>query len=115
MPNVSIKLTKSVEIFGKRVGTVELKEPTGGQYVGLGDPRTLVFNASGSGYWVENAESIRKYLDLLIIHDAGGDSIVSVLGLEDAMAVKEALFGFFTDAASRLAAKKLMPSSSASA
>jgi hypothetical protein len=115
MPNISVKLSKPVEVFGKCVGAVELKEPTGGLYVKLGEPRILVFNASGSGYWVENAETIGSYLDHLLIHDTGGEVLMSLLNLEDAMAVKEALFSFFADAASRVAARKSMPSSSASA
>jgi hypothetical protein len=112
MPNVT--LSKPVEIFGKRVSAVELKEPNAGLYVKLGDPRTLVFNASGSGYWVENAETIRAYLDQLIVHDAGGDTVMALITLEDGMAVKAALFDFFTGAAGRLAARKLTSSSSAS-
>ena len=53
MPSVS--LSKPISIFGKTVGSVELKEPNGGQFVRLGEPRILVFNQSGSGYWIENA------------------------------------------------------------
>lgn len=111
----SVTLSKPVSIFGKTVGSVELKEPNGGQFVRLGEPRILVFNASGSGYWIENADTIRAYLDALIVHEAGGEVVMSLVGLEDAMAVKEALFGFFTGAAERLSARKLTPSSSSSA
>jgi hypothetical protein len=110
----SVTLSKPVQIFGKTAGSIELKEPNGGQFVRLGEPRTLVFNQSGSGYWVENGEAIRNYLELLIVHEAGGEVIMSLLGLEDAMAVKEVLLGFFTDAAGRVAAKRSIPSSSAS-
>ena len=111
----SVTLSKPVQIFGKTVGAIELKEPNGGQFVRLGEPRILVFNASGSGYWIENAETIRAYLDLLIVHEAGGEAVMSLLGLEDAMATKECLFSFFTGAAERLSARKSTPSSSASA
>ena len=111
----SVALSKPVQIFGKTAGSIELKEPNGGQFVRLGEPRILVFNASGSGYWIENAETIRAYLDALIQHEAGGEAVMALLTLEDAMAVKEALFDFFTSAAERLSAKRSTPSSSSSA
>jgi hypothetical protein len=115
MANVTLNLMKPVEVFGKRVASVELKEPSGGLYVRLGDPRVLVFNASGSAYWVEQAPVIGEYFDKLVLHDAGGGAIMALLSLEDAMAAKEVLFGFFSDAASRLAARKSTASSLASA
>jgi hypothetical protein len=111
----SVKLSKPVQIFGKTVGSVELKEPNGGQFVRLGEPRILVFNASGSGYWIENAETIRAYLDLLIVSETGGEAVMALLTLEDAVVVKETLFGFFTDAANKAAARRLTASSSVSA
>jgi hypothetical protein len=101
----SVTLSKPITIFGKTVGSIELKEPNGYQFVKHGEPRTLVFNASGSGYWVENGETIRNYLDLLIVHEAGGEAVLSLLTLEDALVVKETLFSFFTDAAAKAAAR----------
>jgi hypothetical protein len=115
MSNISVKLSKPVEVFGKRIGAVELKEPTGGLYTKLGEPRTLIFSASGGGYWVENVDTISSYLDQLVVYDTGGLILMSLLNLEDAMAVKAAFLDFFGDAASRVAARKLIPSSSASA
>jgi hypothetical protein len=115
MPTVKVKLSKPIELFGRTVGTVELREPLGGSYLSLGEPRTLVFNASGSGYWVENVEVIRAYIDRLIEHESGGESVFGLLSLEDAMAVKDAMLGFFAGAAERLAARKSTASSSASA
>ncbi len=53
MPNtVKVELRTPIEIHGKRTAEVELREPTGGLYVKHGEPRTLIFNSSGSGYWV---------------------------------------------------------------
>ncbi len=115
MPNVKIKLTKPVQMFNKPIAEIELKEPNGSQFIMWGEPRSLVFNASGSGYWVENNEVIDKYLDMLLDYELGGKTILGMLSLEDAMAVKEALLGFFVAAAERLAARKSTASSSASA
>jgi hypothetical protein len=103
--NKSIKLEKPIDLFGKKAEEIELKEPSGGLYVKLGDPRLLVFNPSGSGYWIEQNDTIKAYIEALIDHPLGGD-VVAMLSLRDVMALKEALFDFFTSAAERRAATK---------
>jgi hypothetical protein len=112
----AIRLSKPIELFGKSIAEIELKEPRGGMYVRLGDPRVLVFNASGSGYWVERDEITKAYLEELVAcpnnADVTGGVIVNLMALEDVMEAKEQLFLFFTDAAARRAAKKSTPSSS---
>jgi hypothetical protein len=117
MASVKVELTKPIELYGKRVAEIELREPNGGLYVKHGEPRVLVFNASGSGYWVPQQDSIKAYLEALIVHDLGAD-LVKLMSLEDAMTTQEALFDFFTVAAANVnakrAAQKSMPSSSAS-
>jgi hypothetical protein len=111
-PITTVKLLRPLPWFdGQTITEVKIKEPTGGQYVKLGDPRTLVFNASGSGYWVEQADTIRAYLETCVVHDIGA-AIVDKLALEDVMGVKEALFGFFTDAAAKRSGISSIPSSS---
>ena len=60
-------------------------------------------------------ETIRAYLELLIVSETGGEAVMALLTLEDAVVVKETLFGFFTDAANKAAARRLTASSSASA
>ena len=103
--NKSIKLEKPIELYGKKSSAIELKEPTGALYVKLGDPRLVVFNPSGSGYWIEQNDTIKAYLEALIDHPLGAD-VISMLSLRDVMALKEALFDFFTSAAERRAATK---------
>ncbi|HKI14342.1 MAG TPA: hypothetical protein VKA12_04930 [Roseiarcus sp.] len=110
----TVKLSKPVKFHDKLLDEIELKEPSGGLYVKLGDPRVLVFNASGSAYWVERNETISEYLEACVAHEMGAH-IINLLPLEDTMALKEELFGFFSDAAARRAAKKSTPSSSAPA
>ena len=114
MANAKVTLSKPIELAGKRLTEVELKEPNGGLYVRIGDPRTLVFNASGSGYYVPQQEAIKAYFEELIVHDLGGD-LLNFLSLEDTKALQEILLLFFSDADARVAARKLTPSSSASA
>jgi hypothetical protein len=103
--NKKIQLEKPIDLFGKKATEIELKEPSGALYVKLGDPRLVVFNPSGSGYWIEQNDTIKAYLEALIDHPLGGD-VMALLSLRDVMALKEALFGFFTSAAERRAATK---------
>jgi len=90
----TVKLSKPVKFHDKLLDEIELKEPSGGLYVKLGDPRVLVFNASGSAYWVERNETISEYLEACVAHEMGAH-IINLLPLEDTMALKEELFGFF--------------------
>ncbi len=115
MPSVKVKLTTPIEMFGKHVSEVELNEPNGGLYISLGDPRTPVFGASGSMYFIENAEVIGKYLDALLVHDIGGGALLMLLSLDDALAVKQKLLSFFDRAVQRHSASGSAASSSASA
>lgn len=103
--NKSIKLEKPIVLHGKTTSELELREPPGGLYIKLGDPRLLVFNPSGSGYWIEQLDVIKAYLDALVVHELGAD-VVTLLSLADAMTLKEALFDFFTSAAERRLATK---------
>ena len=117
MPSVTVKLAMPIELAGRRLTEITLKEPNGGLYIKTGEPRTLVFNASGSGYWVEQVDAIKTYLEALIVHELGAD-LVNLLSLEDSMTIKETLFDFFSVAAAAVnakrAAQKSTPSSSAS-
>jgi hypothetical protein len=106
-----VKLATPIVWFEKKVTEIELREPTGGEYVRLGDPRVLVRAQTGSGYFVEQNEVIEKYLDACIMLDGGG-TIMNLLGLEDAMAVKMAMLDFFLAAAAKTAARNSTPSSS---
>ena len=101
----SIRLEKPITLHNKTTSEIEIREPSGGLYVKLGDPRLLVFNPSGSGYWIEQPEIIKTYLEELIDHPLGGD-VVRLLSLADVMALKDSLFGFFTSAAERQAKSK---------
>jgi hypothetical protein len=98
MTSVKIKLSKHVELFGKRVAEIVIKEPTGGQYTKIGDPRTLVFSTTGSAYWVEDKTAIAAYYEALIEHEVGGEVLVTTLNLRDTMRLKEILFSFFSQA-----------------
>jgi hypothetical protein len=107
----TVKLATPIEWFGKRLAEIELREPTGSEYIRLGDPRVLVRSQTGSGYFVEQNEVIEKYLDACITID-GGASIMAQLNLQDAMTVKMEMLGFFLAAAATTAARNSTSSSS---
>ena len=110
----TIKLSSPFVAHEKRTDEIVLKEPSGGLYTQLGEPRIAVINATGSAYWVEQPTVISAYFDKLIDHELGS-VVLNFVSLEDAMALKEALFDFFTRAAAKLAARRSTTSSSARA
>jgi len=110
-----VRLAKPVMFAGNSHAEVRINEPGGSLYAELGEPRVMVYNATGSGYFVEQIGVVKAYLDKLIVAEHGGDIMFALLCLEDAKAVKEALFDFFTAAEARLIARKATSSSSASA
>lgn len=112
MPNKVIQLATPITLFGKTLDRLELREPKGGEYIAIGEPRVLVYTPSGSGYWVEQPGVLQKYVEKCILHELGED-IIHLLSLDDAMELKESIVGFFVDAAARRAARKSTVSSSA--
>lgn len=118
MASIIIKLDKPVEAYGRKREQIELKEPSGGLYARLGEPRLGVYNdKSGHGYFVEQMDVINQYFDKLV--DVEGDAAVAsaVLGaisITDMKRLKGALFSFFDTAAERAAELKWTPSFSGS-
>ena len=112
MPStVTVKLLAPFEHHGITIDTVELKEPSGALYAQLGDPRIAVRNADG-GYWVEQSDVVKKYLDRLIVHQ-DGTVLLSLMSLPDVMAIKEELFRFFAAAEGKIIEQRAASLSSA--
>ena len=107
-----IDLHKPFEHHGATIATLTLKEPSGGLYADLGEPRILVRTGQGGGYYVEQPQTIKAYLDKLIDHQDGAE-LLKLMGLADVMQTKEQLFGFFADAEAVIISKRLTSSSSA--
>ncbi len=99
-----VTLSAPIEWAGKTVSEIELREPSGAEYVRHGDPRVLVRSQTGSGYFVEQNDVIEKYFEALINHEAHG-AILSLLSLEDTMAVKMAMLDFFLVASTKISAR----------
>lgn len=96
----TIRLEKSVKLFGVDIHEVHVKEPTGLQYLQLGEPRLAVSLGEG-GYWIEQPKIIQDYLDRLLDCGDGkdGGALLALVSLTDAKALKGALFDFFRPAA----------------
>jgi hypothetical protein len=109
-----VELANPIELFGKKVSTVKIKEPTGYQYSTIGEPRIMVHTGTGGGYFVEQPAEINRYLEGCIDHEQGAD-FLRLLSLVDAMTVKRALLGFFEGAEATILERKLTRSSSAPA
>jgi hypothetical protein len=108
---VTIALLNPIEHHGATLSNLELREPSGALYAQLGEPRILVRNSEG-GYYVEQTDVIRKYLDKLIVHQDGA-ILLSLMSMADVMRVKEELFGFFAVAEAKTIAQRATSSSSA--
>jgi hypothetical protein len=103
---VKIRLSNPFEWHGRPVEEIEIREPTGWEAATIGEPRILVHNAAIGGYFVEMPEVISKYLAKIVSHETGAD-VFKLLGLEDMLKVKAALFDFFAQAEAKIAAAKL--------
>ena len=110
-----IKLARPVRLHDKTYAEVKLREPTGGLYAKLGEPRLMIYNPTGSGYYIEQNDVINAYLEKLIDFEFGGEVMFCLLSLEDAKMVREGLFDFFEKAGANVLARLSTSSSSASA
>ena len=107
----TIELAQPFEHHGATVTHVELKEPSGALYAQLGDPRIVVQTKDG-GYYVEQTEVVKRYLDKLIVHQ-DGSVLLTLMSMPDVMRLKQELFGFFSVAETLIIALRAGSSSSA--
>lgn len=107
-----IKLSEPVELFGRKLSEVILKEPTGWMAATLGEPRVMVFSGATGGYYVEREDVVAKYLEKCIDAEGGAD-LLKLVSLIDLLKIKGALFDFFTEAEAAIASEKLQSFASA--
>lgn len=106
----TIELSVPFEHHSKLITSLDLRQPTGGLYAELGEPRIAVRTGTG-GYWVEQPEVIKRYLDRCITHQDGA-ALLGLMDLSDVITLKDELFGFFAAAEAKAMSRKLMSSSS---
>jgi hypothetical protein len=91
---VTVPLRKPLQSPKGPVKQIVLREPTFDEYFLIGDPYSIAYTQSGTGFAVENAENIRRYIDACVVEPE--DPAILVQG--DALLAKEvkiAMLGFF--------------------
>src|SRR5262245_1615460 len=94
---ITIQLAEPLAGHQGPIATVVVREPRAAEFFRLGEPFAYARNADGTIFTVENAETVKAYLDALIVEPADR-LLIEQLSLSDAMKVKETVLGFFTAA-----------------
>ena len=108
-----------VEWHGQEVREVFLRRPKAGLIISLGEPR-FVTGTKEAMYYVERDDVVGSYLDALLSLDGekpiegGAAHFLRLVDMVDGLQIKDALFGFFTEALARISAAKAISSSSTS-
>jgi hypothetical protein len=108
----TIVLSSPIELFGKPIERVFLREPRASHLQRFGEPRFPVFQSDGTRYMVDRDDAIARYLDELLSLDGdksidvGGGAVLAQLSLGDGIALREALFDFFSQAREALSSRR---------
>lgn len=89
---MQIQLTRSYDVFDRKVSSIDVKEPTGSMLLIHGEPVEWVFTRERNPVRIENKEAIRAYLEACC---EPGVELLSQLNVADFRSVKEVLLGFF--------------------
>jgi hypothetical protein len=92
--NKTIPLSRRYEAHGTAFNTVELRAPKLRDLFSIGEP--VEFQPTSGGIVIEHLDRIEAYRDRLLVTPTAAD--IADLDLVDAMALKDAITGFFTDA-----------------
>jgi hypothetical protein len=91
----TIRLKRPFLSHGQQVTELTIREPTAGECLRIGDLGD--FHARNEVY-IENQAAITAYAEVTIMHELGGRAVLSLLGVADAIQIREAIYGFFRDA-----------------
>ncbi|MGH6848473.1 MAG: hypothetical protein ACREC0_13870 [Methylocella sp.] len=94
MAKKDVPLECPVKWFGKSISTVELREPTAGEYLELGEPVVWARSADGAVFGVEQPSVISAYLAKCVTVE-NALPFMSLLSLGDGRRIKEPFVGFF--------------------
>jgi hypothetical protein len=94
---ITLPLKRPFQGADGSVSSIVLQEPTAGEFFVLGAPQTWV-KAAGGMALVDNDQAIRAYAERLIVKP---DPLLAMtqMSVLDAIAVKDAIVGFFTEEA----------------
>ena len=95
--NKTISLSRRYEAHGTVFDAIEMRSPKLRDYFAIGDPvEAQPSGVEGGTIVVEHRDRIEAYRDRLVVKPSLAE--ILDLDLEDAMRVKEAITGFFTEA-----------------
>ncbi len=110
----TIELSEPIIVHGGQVKQIVLRDPTYREIMRLGEPFAQGFSRDGSTvFQAENIETIRGYIEALVQPPVDG-ILIEQLGLADTLRLKDAVFGFFSDARLKLSKTTVTSSSSTS-
>jgi hypothetical protein len=93
---VTVHLTKPIVTHHGDTVSIELREPTGREFLEIGEPFTWQRPVGGEPVMIEVPGVLQAYAERCLTRP--GPEFMVQLGLADMMRVKDALTGFFGDA-----------------
>lgn len=97
MPAVIHKLKKPLQTADAPITEVKIREPNGEDYMELGDPYIVARLEDGTFFPAEDKGVLRQYVGRLVDLDP---NLMGQMSLADAMAIRDIVLGFFSDARS---------------
>jgi len=99
MPTKTIQLEKPIQGHHGAITSVTLREPTGREFIQLGEPRSMSKAPDGSIKFAEDFAVVKGYLERCV--DVGGAVAQIVLNngtLRDMLALRDGVLSFFDEA-----------------
>lgn len=92
---IVIPLSKPLRAHGgESIKQIVLREPTFDEYLDVGDPYTFAASNEGTPFAVENADVIKRYIELCLV-EPKDSLLLKQAGARVAREVKEKLLAFF--------------------
>lgn len=100
MNSKTVVLTALITLGSKEINIKEMvfRQPKMSDVIKCGDPSILTRSADGAVLMIENMEAIAAYARELLVEPFGQGSLIDHLALPDALAVKDAITDFFSEA-----------------
>lgn len=93
----TLKLMSPVQLHGAMISEISFREPRGGEFLDLGEPRVITRTKDDSIFLIENDAAIKAYVQSCV-EGNDGPVVLQLLSLADMRAAKELVLSFFTDA-----------------
>lgn len=108
---IKVDLLDPVETHSGFVSVAEFKEPTGREYMELGEPYKIGRTEEGTVFSIDHDEKIQAYMERCIMQPIN-PVILGTFSLANIIACKEAFLGFFGEARQKISTGSVTSSSS---